>query len=155
MRARVFQEDSHTHRIQCGWLRRALPPQHAGQLCQTSLYTAYYRGTQCSRMRRIHAEPVCRIKWIRQHVTFPSCRLRRKLHGRSATLQASPQATPGAVSTRQGKARRSEDPRGQARQSRNEISFACNAIMYEQYDILYYIVWAHLSGTQRPCTRLP
>ena len=24
-------EDSPTHRIQCGWLRRALPPRHAGQ----------------------------------------------------------------------------------------------------------------------------
>ena len=47
-----------------------------------------------------------------------------------------------------------EESRGQARESRNEISFACNAIMYEQYVILYYIDWAHLSGTQRPCTRL-
>ena len=55
---------------------------------------------------------------------------------RSATLQATPQATPGAVSIRQGKARRSEDPRGQARKFRNEISFAYNAIMYEQYDTL-------------------
>jgi hypothetical protein len=27
----------------------------------------------------------------------------------------------------------------QARKSRREISFACDAIMYEQYDILYYI----------------
>ena len=37
---------------------------------------------------------VCRINWIRRHVTFPSYRLRRKLHGRSATLQATPHATP-------------------------------------------------------------
>ena len=43
----------------------------------------------------------------------------------------------------------------QARESKEEISFACEAIMYEQYVILYYIVWAHLSGTQQPCTRLP
>jgi hypothetical protein len=28
----------------------------------------------------------------------------------------------------------------QARKSRREISFACDAIMYEQYVILYYIV---------------
>ena len=48
-----------------------------------------------------------------------------------------------------------EDSRGQARKSMNEISSACNAIMHEQYVVLYYIVWAHLSGTQRPCTRLP
>ena len=26
------------------------------------------------------AEPVCRIKWIRRHITFSSYRLRRKLH---------------------------------------------------------------------------
>ena len=32
-------------------------------------------------MRRIRAEPVCRIKWIRWHDTFSSYRLRRKLHG--------------------------------------------------------------------------
>ena len=37
--------------------------------------------------------------------------------------------------------------------SGDEISFACNAIMYEQYVILYYIDWTHLS--QRPYTRLP
>ena len=48
-----------------------------------------------------------------------------------------------------------EDSRGQARKSRNEISSACNAIIYEQYVILYYIDWAHLSGTQRLCTRIP
>ena len=29
---------------------------------------------------------------------------------------------------------------GKARKSRNEISFAYDAIMYEQYDILYYII---------------
>ena len=48
-----------------------------------------------------------------------------------------------------------EDSQEPARKSRNAISFACNAIMYEQYVILYYIDWAQLSGTQRPCTRLP
>ena len=34
-----------------------------------------------------------------------------------------------------------------------EITFACDAIMYEQYVILYCIVGTHLSGTQRLCTR--
>ena len=29
----------------------------------------------------------------------------------------------------------------QARKSRREISFTCDAIMYEQYVILYYIIW--------------
>ena len=31
-------------------------------------------------MRRIRAEPVCRIKWIRRHGTLSSYCLRRKLH---------------------------------------------------------------------------
>ena len=34
----------------------------------------------------------------------------------------------------------SEGLREQAEESRREISFACNAIMYGQYVILYYIV---------------
>ena len=49
-------------------------------LCQASLCTAYYQGAQYSRLCRTRAEPVCSIKWIRRHDTFPSCRLRRKLH---------------------------------------------------------------------------
>ena len=70
-------EDSPSHRIQCWWLRRALPPRHAGQPLSAPLCIAYYQDTQCSRTR---AEPVCRINWIRRHDTFPSCHLRRKLY---------------------------------------------------------------------------
>ena len=73
---------------------------------------------------------------------------------RSATLQATPQATPGPVSTRQRLDTLNGGFQEQARESRNEISFAYNAIMYEQYVILYYIDWAHLSGTQRLCASL-
>jgi len=51
---------------------------------------------------------------------------------RSATLQATPQATPWRRfdKTGHGYAGR-RIPRSRARKSRNEISFACNAIMYE------------------------
>ena len=125
-----------------------------GSLCQASLWTAYYQGTQCSRLRRTHTEPVCCINWIRRYDTFPSCRLRRKLHGPFSYV-AGDGAKPGAVSTRQRLDMLNGGLQEQARESRNEISFACNAIMYEQYVILYYIGWAQLSGTQRPCTRLP
>ena len=111
-----------------------------GSLCQASLCTAYYQGTQCSRMRRTRAEPVCRINWIRRHDTFPSCYLRRKLHGRSATWQATPLATPGAVSTGQHLDMLNGGFQERARISRREISFACDAIMYEQYVTLYYII---------------
>ena len=44
-----------------------------------------------------------------------------------------------------------EGLREQARESKRETSFACDAIMYEQYIILHR--WTHLSGTQRLCTR--
>ena len=48
-----------------------------------------------------------------------------------------------------------EGLREQARESKREISFACDVIMYGQYVILYYTGWANLSGTQQPCMRLP
>ena len=53
---------SHTHRIQCGWLRRALPPRHVGQLLSGLTVDRILPRYKCSRMRRICAEPVCRIK---------------------------------------------------------------------------------------------
>src|SRR6185437_5462739 len=76
---------------------------------------------------------VCRIKWIRRHGTFPSCRLRRKLHGtfsyaagNAASYTLAPFRQDGAWICW------TEESRGQARKSRNEIYFACNVIMYEQ-----------------------
>jgi len=47
----------------------------------------------------------------------------------------------------------SEGLQEQAKETRREISFACDAIMYEQCVIFILHRWAHLSGTQRPCTR--
>ena len=42
----------------------------------------------------------------------------------------------------------------QAKESRGEISFACDAIMYEQYDILYYNVGPTCRGPNS-CVRAP
>ena len=50
---------------------------------------------------------------------------------RSATWQATPLATPGAVSTRQRLDMLNGGFQEQARKSGREISFACDAIMYE------------------------
>ena len=44
--------------------------------------------------------------------------------------------------------------REQARESKEEISFACEAIMYEQYVILYYIVGPTCRGPNG-CVRAP
>ena len=56
---------------------------------------------------------------------------------RSATWQATPLATPGAVSTRQRLNMLNGGFKEQARKSRREIPFASIAIIYEQYVILY------------------
>src|SRR6185503_7631757 len=107
-----------------------------GSFCQTSLCTAYYRGTQCSRLRRIRAEPVCRINWIRWHGTFPSYRLCRKLQGPFSYAAGNAASYTLALFRQDGAwICWTEDPRGQARKSRNETSSTCNAIMYEQYII--------------------
>ena len=65
---------------------------------------------------------------------------------RSATWQATPLATPGAVPTRQRLDMLNGGLQEQARISGREISFACDAIMYEQYVILYYIVGPSCRG---------
>ena len=78
--ASLPQGDSPTHRIQCGGQGVLCRRGTRDSLCQASLSTAYYQGAQCSRLCRTRAEPACSIKWIRQRSTFPSCRLRRKLH---------------------------------------------------------------------------
>ena len=47
-----------------------------------------------------------------------------------------------------------EGLREQARESKREISFACDAIMYEQYVSLYYIVGPTCRGSNG-CVRAP
>ena len=59
---------------------------------------------------------------------------------RSATWQVTPLATPSAVPTRWCLDMLNGGLQELARESRREISFTCDAIMYEQYVILYYIV---------------
>ena len=58
------------------------------------------------RMRRIRADPVCRIKWIRRHDTLSSYCLRRKLHSPFSYAagydKLRRKLRSGAVSTRQG-----------------------------------------------------
>ena len=48
----------------------------------------------------------------------------------------------------------SEGLQEQAKESRREISIACNAIMYGQYVILYYIVGLTCRGPNS-CVRAP
>ena len=65
---------------------------------------------------------------------------------RSATWQATPLATPGAVPTRRRLDMLKEGFQEQARKSGREISFACDAIMYEHYVILYHIIGSTCRG---------
>ena len=123
-------------------------------LCQASLCTAYYQGSQCSRLCRTRAEPSAALIRYDGMALFHHAAYAANYTARSATWQVTPLATPGAVSTRQPLVMLNGAFKEQARKSRSEIPFVCITIMYEQYVILYYTGWAHLSGTQRPCTRL-
>jgi len=58
------------------------------------------------------------------------------------------------VLTRQRQDMMDEGLREQARESKREISFACDAIMYEQYVILYCIVGPTCRGPNG-CVRAP
>ena len=107
-------------------------------------------------MRRIRAELVCRIKWIRRHDTFSSYRLRRKLHG-PFNYAAGNAASYALVPFRQDRAWlcRTEDYHGQSKEIQEEDlrRLQCHNVCTVCHFILHH--WAHLSGTQQPCTRLP
>src|SRR6185437_13750229 len=65
-----------------------------------------------------------------------------------------PLATSGSVPTRQRQDMIDEGLREQAKKSKREISFACDAIIYEQNVILYYIVGPTCQGPNG-CVRAP
>ena len=109
-----------------------------GSLCQASLWTAYYQGIQCNRLCRTHAEPVCRINWIRRHAIFHHAGYTASYAARSATWQAMPLATPGAAPTRQRLDMLNGGFQEQARKSRSMISFTCNAIIYDSMLLLLH-----------------
>ena len=107
-----------------------------GRLCQAPLCIACYQDTQCSHTR---AEPVLSINWIRRLGAFPSCHLRRKLHDTFSYVAGD---AAGYDWRRSDKTAPEHAERGTPRAGkdiRRKISFACDAIMYEQYVILYYI----------------
>ena len=140
-RTNIPLEDSTTHRIQCGWLRRALPPRLAGQplsvLTVDRVLPTYTVQPPAPHPRRARLR---RINWIRRHGTFPSCRLRRKLHGPFSYVagDAASYAWRRFNKTVPGHAERGIPGAGKEIQERGLLP--CDAIMYEQYVIIYYIV---------------
>jgi len=93
-----------------------------------------------SHLRRTHAEPSAALIGYDGTALFHHASYAASYAARSAMWQATPLATPGAVPTRQHLDTLNRGFQEQARKSRREIPFACDAIIYEQYDILYYIV---------------
>ena len=90
-------------------------------------------------MRRTHAEPSAALIGYNSTTLFHHAAYAASYTACSATWQATPLATPDAVPTRQRLSMLNGGFQEQTRKSRREISFACDAIMYEQYVILYYI----------------
>ena len=123
--------------------------------------TAFVRPHCAPRITKAHSAAACAAPTQSPSAALNGCDGTALFHhaayaasyaARSAMWQATPLATSGTVPTRQRLDMMSEGLQEQARESRREISFACDAIIYEQYVILYCTVWAHLSGTQQPCT---
>ena len=106
-----------------------------GSLYQAPLCIAYYQDTQWSRTR---AEPSAALIGYECTALFHHASYAASYTARSATWQATPRATSGAVSTRQCLDTLNKGFQEQTRKSRREISIACDAILYEQYVILYY-----------------
>ena len=123
---------------------------------------AFVRSHCRPRITEVHSIAVCAasaqspsaaLNGYNGTALFPSCRLRRKLHGPFSYVTGDA-ARYTLTPFRQDRAKHAgrKIPTDKPGKSRNKIFSACNAIMYEQYIILHR--WAHLSGTQRPCTRL-
>jgi len=130
-----------THRIQCAWLRHALPPRHARQpLTGLTVHRVLPRYTVQPLATHPTQSPSAALIGYDGTALFHHAAYAASYTARSATWQATPLATPGAVPTRQHLDILNGGLQEQARESRGEISFACDAIMYEQYVILYYIV---------------
>ena len=155
-RASLPLKDSPTHRIQCGWLRRALTPQNAGQLLS---------GLTVHRILPRHT--------VQPQAPRPHRACLATLNGYDGTslsiMSPMPQATPPVqlrgrlrrklrlAPFRQDRAKHAgrKIPTDKPGKSWNKISVTCSAIML--CTVCYFILhrWAHLSGTQRSCTRLP
>ena len=106
-----------------------------GSLCQAPLCIAYYQCTRCTRTR---AEPVCRINWIRRHGTFPSCHLRRNLHDPFSYVAGDAAGYTWRRSDKTAPEHAERGTPGADKDIWRKISFVCDAIMYEQYIMLYY-----------------
>ena len=100
--ASLLLEDSPVHRIQCGWLRRALPPRHAGQpLTGLTVHRVLPRYTVQPPAMHPTQSPSAALIGYDGTTLFHHAAYAASYTARSVTLQALPQATPGAVSTRQ------------------------------------------------------
>jgi len=109
-----------------------------GNFCQTTLLVSCYQGAQCSRRHRARNahQPAAPVGYddSAPPIMMPTLHLRGRPAGRFLSL------------ARESTVQRSV--------SRGEIFNHCSSIMpYAQYCI--HPRWAHLSGSQRLCTRLP
>ena len=102
--------------------------------------TAFVRPHCAPRITKVHSAAACAapaqspsaaLNGYDGTVLFHHAAYAARYTARSATWQATPLATSGTVPTRQRLDMMNEGLQEQARESRREISFACDAIMYE------------------------
>ena len=145
----------HGHRLEressAGRLAHPLHSMRVVEACSATAAraTAFFRPHCGPRITKVHSAAACAAPAQSPSAAligydgtalFHHAAYAASYTARSATWQATQLATSGTVPTRQRLDMMNEELQEQARESRREISFACDAIMYEQYDILYYIV---------------
>ena len=113
---------------------------HETAFCQAPLCAAYYQGAQCSRLSRARAGPPAALNGydsttLFHHASYAAsytaCLSNMAGDATSYDRLRPDKTTPGHDGRRAP---------GAGEGIQREISFACDAIMYEQYAILYYNV---------------
>ena len=143
-----------------GRLARPLHLMQKDKACSAAAVceTAFVRPRCAPRISKVHSAAACAapaqspsaaLNGYDGTALFHHAAYAASYTSRSATWQATPLATSGIVPTRQRLDMMNEGLQEQARDSRREISFACDAIMYEQYVILYYIIGPTCRGPNR------
>ena len=82
---------------------------------------------------------VCHINWKQRHDSISSCLLRRKLRIPFSYVAGDAACYAWRRPDKTAPGHAEQGIPGAGKEIQEEISFTCDAIMYEQYDILYYI----------------
>ena len=137
------------------WTRRALPPRYTRHpfdrpRCAPRI-TKEHSGAACAATAQ---SPPAALNGYDSTTLFHHAAYAASYTARLSNVAGDATSYDRPDLTRQRQDMMDEGLREQARESKREISFACDAIMYEQYVILYCIVGPTCRGSNG-CVRAP